>query len=175
MEINTIRYVFANRQPELRRLVVKYGLTPAKNEHDLWRKVNYLGKTFKKEFFKDIADIHPDRELILWNELPKLSQAPTSISDADVKHPEIQEIVKKVIEKKSGACGCSGADGEEESSNCGGNPNCGCGKGKKNEPSFSNADGKSLSDTLKDNMPLVIIGSLILVGGLILLGNRQAS
>jgi LPXTG-motif cell wall-anchored protein len=36
------------------------------------------------------------------------------------------------------------------------------------------ADG-SFQETLKNNMPLVIVGSLLLVGGLIFFGNRRMS
>lgn len=167
MKIDTIRYVFENKQPELRRLVVKYGLTPAKNQSDLWKKVNYLVAKFKDEMLRDIALIHPDKALILWAEAPQGTEnAPTPISESDVnpdKKPENKE-------NKSGACGCSGADGVDYSY-CSGNPNCNCDKGKAETK--SNADGKSFADTMKDNMPLVIVGSLLLVGGLILFGNRQ--
>lgn len=170
MKIDTIRYVFENRQPELRRLVVKYGLPPAKNSKDLWSKVNYLVAKFKSEMLKDIADIHPDKDLIVWSESTK--NAPTSINEIDLK--SILPIAK---EDKSSACGCSGADGDYSEcqgnpncdcnkgySNCGGNPNCKCGQ-------YSNADG--IGSKIKDNMPIVVIASLLVVGGLLFLGNRN--
>jgi hypothetical protein len=193
MEINTIRYVFGAKKPELRRLVVKYGLPPAKNEQDLWHKTNYLIAKFQKEMLKDIAYIHPDRELILWS----------------------TESNEPKVSKNSSANG----DENEEQSNCYGNPcNCGLGIGKKPcgcgcATATSNVGGQteqvatppqqqvggtaaslppqqqvvpqvqivekiqagSFQETLKNNMPLVVVGSLLLVGGLILFGNRQMS
>ena len=86
MKIDTIRYVYENKQPELRRLVVKYGLPPAKNSKDLWSKVNYLVAKFKSEMLKDIADIHPDKDLIIWSESTKGgNDTPKSISEIDLK------------------------------------------------------------------------------------------
>jgi hypothetical protein len=129
--MDTIKYVFETKQPELRRLVVKYGLQPAKNSKDLLDKVSYLTLKFKEEFLKDIADIHPDRELILW------SQDSDKKSSVDAVAAETSVSVKEKLDKNyndatSSACGCSGADGEsqdavDEFSNCGGNPDCKCG------------------------------------------------
>lgn len=160
MKIDTIRYVYENRQPELRRLVVKYGLPPAKNAKDLWTKVNYLVAKFKGEVLKDIADIHPDKDLIIWNESTKVSSdnVPKSISELD-----LNTILPIEKEKKSGACGCAGADGEY--SECGGG--CGCSRCKT---TYSNVGG--IGEKVKDNMPILVIGSLLLVGGLLFL-NRN--
>ena len=189
MKIDTIRYVFENKQPELKRLVVKYGLTPATSGQDLWRKVNYLVKTFGKEFLKEIALIHPDRELIIWSEHPNTIEPNNESSDvkstpitpqtANISIPASKnpiamptDVHKKVDAKSacqySSVCGCAGADGNY--SECAGNPDCPCNIGKEK---VSGADGKSLGDTLKENLPLVIVGSLLLVGGLIFLGNRR--
>lgn len=176
MEINTIRYIFGAKKPELRRLVVKYGLPPAKNEQDLWHKTNYLVAKFQKEMLKDIAYIHPDRELILWSTESEESKG------------------KNDSEEKSNCYG-------NPDCNCGigiGKKPCGCGCG-----STSNVEGNeqavmqpqpqpqqqqvvpqvvvekiqagSFQETLKNNMPLVVVGSLLLVGGLILFGNRKMS
>lgn len=174
--MDTIKYIFETKQPELRRLVVKYGLQPAKNSKDLLDKVSYLTLKFKEEFLKDIAAIHPDRDLILWSQDSDKKSAVDAVAAETSVLTKKEPYDKKSKEVISSACGCSGADGEnqdaaDEFSNCGGNPDCKC--GNKNNQSFSNAEGKSFSDTLKDNMPLVIVGSLLLVGGLIFLGKRQ--
>jgi hypothetical protein len=166
MKINSIRYIYENKQPELRRLIVKYGLPPAKNIKDLWTKTNYLVAKFKDEFLKDLAEIHPDRELIIWSE---------SLKNTNTNATETSNIVSKTENVKSevfsGACGCSGFDGED-SSNCNGNSNCGCNCGSKNQ-NFSNANG-NLTDKVKDNLPLIVIGSLLVVGGLLYFGKTSS-
>lgn len=187
MKINSIRYVFENKQPELRRIIVKYGLPPATNSKDLWRKVNYLVAKFKNEMLRDIAEIHPDKELILWSENLKGSDKPNNIPEIPLKNimqqtPEqngeldslintsrsnVKNITKK--EKYSSACGCSGADGQScadncssaadgDYSNCYGN-NCSCGCGNK-ENKFSNIEG----DSIKQHLPIIVLGGLLTVG-----------
>lgn len=156
MQNNTITYIFENRQPELKRLIVKYGLNPAKNKVDLWKKINYLVAKFKDEMLRDLAEIHPDKDLILWNESQK----------EDVKLPESTPIA--IVEAKSNACGCSGANGEKEFSNCYGNPSCSC--GCKNN--YANVEGENEDNKSKDNLPLLVVGSLLVISGLLFLGNR---
>lgn len=156
MEINTIRYIFGAKKPELRRLVVKYGLPPAKNEQDLWHKTNYLVAKFQKEMLKDIAYIHPDRELILWSTESEESKGKNDSEEKGATsnfegneqaviqpqpqpqaQPQQQQVVPQVVVEKIQA--------------------------------------GSFQETLKNNMPLVVVGSLLLVGGLILFGNRKMS
>ena len=122
--------------------------------------MNYLVAKFKGEVLKDIADIHPDKDLIIWNESTKVSSdnVPKSISELD-----LNTILPIEKEKKSGACGCAGADGEY--SECGGG--CGCSRCKT---TYSNVGG--IGEKVKDNMPILVIGSLLLVGGLLFL-NRN--
>ena len=142
----------------------------------MWHKTNYLVAKFQKEMLKDIAYIHPDRELILWSTESEESKG------------------KNDSEEKSNCYG-------NPDCNCGigiGKKPCGCGCG-----STSNVEGNeqavmqpqpqpqqqqvvpqvvvekiqagSFQETLKNNMPLVVVGSLLLVGGLILFGNRKMS
>lgn len=174
MKINTIRYVFENKKPELRRIVVKYGLPPAKNDSDLWKKTNYLVAKFQEEAMKDIALIHPDRELIIWSSEPKVEKK--QLEEIILKtEPIIEPLINTNNYNKkfgadgedyfSNACGCSGANGETEYSNCNGNKKCSC--GCESNKNYSNADGdtkKSIGDMLKDNLPAVVVGSLLLVG-----------
>lgn len=173
-----ITYLVENKQPELRRLVVKYGLTPAKNITDLTNKVKYLMKKFKHEFMKDLANIHPDKDLIIWSlssdkESPVTDSPSTTSSSTPIV---IKEAISK-MEKKSSACGCSGADGET-TLGCNGDTECsGCASKAKKAEATSSAEGdkKSMVDVLKENMPLVIIGSLVLVGGLVFMGNKRVA
>lgn len=160
MKINTIKYIFSNQQPELRRIVVKYGLTPAKNSNDLWRKVNYLVAKFKDEMMNDLAKIHPDKDLIAWHLSKNAPKAPalpaatttttTATSSADA------------YENYSGACGCSGADGDFENAN-----GCGCGCGTCQCEQKSNFEGLT-----KNKMPLIVVGSFIAIGTLLYLGTK---
>lgn len=194
MKINSIRYVFENKQPELRRIIVKYGLPPASNSKDLWKKVNYLVAKFKNEMLRDIAEIHPDKELIVWNENQKANDKPNlpeiplntimqsdnSGSDTDFINTSRSNIKQKIkSDKFSSVCGCSSADGScadgDDYSNCNGG-NCSCGCGNKNN--FSNADANTdgtIKEKVQNNLPLIVVGSLLAVGVLLYIGNRQSA
>jgi len=171
MEINTIRYVFGAKKPELRRLVVKYGLPPAKNEQDLWHKTNYLVAKFQEEMLKDIAYIHPDRELILWS----TDESKGKNEEKSNGKPDCNCGLG--IGKKP--CGCAGA-----TSNFEGNEQAVMQPQSQPQPQqeqvvpqvvVEKIKAGSFQETLKNNMPLVVVGSLLLVGGLILFGNRKIS
>ncbi len=152
-----IRYVFESNSPNvLQKMVSKYGVSPAQNQNDLWRKLNYVLKTFPQDAFRDIVAIHPDKDIIM-----KLSGAgvPSPLySKSDNKITSESPISKEAIEKlqgnvaqtetktevadkKSNACGCgdktSGCGGEtSETSGCdGGKCSCGgkCGGKKSSE------------------------------------------
>ena len=165
MQNNTIKYIFENKQPELRRLVVKYGLTPARSNNDLWKKTNYLIAKFKDEMLLDVAKIHPDRDLIVWS-LQKMQEAQRQLPQ---QVSSLNSIVENNNEQVANACGCSGADGNDysnahgidEYSNCYGNRDCNC-------QCQSNITGEEIKTKIKANMPLLIIGSLLVVGGLLL-------
>ena len=183
MKNNTIKYIFENKQPELRRLIIKYGLTPAKNNADLWKKVNYLIAKFKDEMLFDVAKLHPDKDLILWAYQQQQQQQQQQQRGFDMMQKSSYNQNQSNVEGDySDACGCSSANGDEYSnacgcssangddySNCNGNPDCKCN-------CSSGVDGQesktTVADKLKNNMPLVVVGSLLLVGSLILFGNR---
>lgn len=181
MKNNTIKYIFENRQPELRRLIVKYGLTPARSKADLWKKVNYLVTKFKQEMLFDIAKMHPDRDLILW-----AAQQQQKISQPQPVLPQMPSVSSFNQEENSNACGCSSANGDDYSnmncgmsafsgddfSNCSGNPDCSCDCKKSNVEGETQTAKVEVKSTLANNMPLIVVGSLILVGGLIFLGSK---
>ena len=176
MKINSIRYVFENKQPELRRIIVKYGLPPASNSKDLWKKVNYLVAKFKNEMLRDIAEIHPDRELIMWNENQKANDKPNlpEIPLNSIMQTPVENNGEAKKENYSSVCGCSSADGScadgDNYSNCNGG-NCSCGCGNKN---YSNVDG-TMKEKIQNNLPLIVVGSLLAVGVLLYIGNRQSA
>lgn len=162
--MNTIRYVFEAKQPELNGLVVKYGLSPATSKHDLWVKTNFLVKKFKEDFMKDIADIHPDKDLLAWSFSLDKQKVDANNFEPKPTTSELQNILNNVSvipQKSSNACGCSGADGEK-TSGCNG-----C------ESMKSNITGTEIKEKIQNNLPLVIVGSLAIVVGLIALSNRR--
>ena len=63
-----------NNTPKAKALVVKYGYSPARNYDDLNYKLMRFTKDFREEALKELANIHPHKDLILnYNqvELPK--------------------------------------------------------------------------------------------------------
>jgi len=175
--MNTIRYVFEAKQPELNGLVVKYGLSPATSKHDLWVKTNFLVKKFKEDFMKDIADIHPDKDLLAWSFSLDKQKVDANNFEPKPTTSELQNILNNVSvipQKSSNACGCSGADGEKTSGCCGsgadGEKTSGC---NGCESMKSNITGTEIKEKIQNNLPLVIVGSLAIVVGLIALSNRR--
>ncbi len=118
-KINTIHYVFANRQPQVQALISSWGLNPAKTEKGLWLQINDVIRKYPDQALMALANIHPDRDLIL-----------STIKNVEPISPSIitPESVKEEI--KSNACGCGG-----KTSGCDGVSSCGCDK-------KSNADGE---------------------------------
>jgi hypothetical protein len=92
-KISIQEYIAYNNRPMAQKMLVKYGLKTAKNPMDMERKLVSLTRDYKEEFLKELANIHPDKELIL--------------KYADKK------------DEKSNFCGCSGFDGEKTCSFCG--------------------------------------------------------
>jgi hypothetical protein len=126
---------------EARNLVVKYGLPKARNTDDLIEKLDYITAKHREKALKDLALIHPDKDLIL-----------SQLSSNEVE------------EKQSAACGCkSGFEGDY--SNCGGCTSCvSC-----NKTGFDGSETKSekKSDApsdFKQYIPYLAVGTLFLVG-----------
>lgn len=176
--MDTIKYVFVQRQPELQKLVVKYGIKPAVNQADLWLKVNALIKKHRETFMKDLADIHPDKDLIKWSLSLDKQDSPELIEEVKPSQSVldgIQNGIKFESQKTSNACGCSGVDGEKTSGCCGsssasGEKKSGCNGCDSMKSNFSGAD---LSEKIKNNIPLVVISSLALVFGVMLLAKNK--
>ncbi len=57
--------VAVNNTPKAKALIVKYGYEPAKNYDDLLYKLFVFTKEHKEDALKELANIHPDKELIL--------------------------------------------------------------------------------------------------------------
>lgn len=170
--MDTIKYVFATKKPELSRLVVKYGLKPATSANDLWQKTNFLAVKYRERFMKDIADIHPDKELFTWR---------FSLDEPKPTEKELSDIIEnttvaETLDKKSNACGCSGADGEKKSGCCGsgadGEKTSGC-TGCEAMKLNSGFTGAEITAKVKDNLPLVVVSSLALVFGIMLISKRN--
>lgn len=176
--MDTIKYVFVKRQPELQKLVVKYGMKPAVNQHDLWLKVNALVKKHREVFMKDLADIHPDKDLIKWSLSLDKKDSPELIEEnkpSESVLAKIQNGISVEPQKTSNACGCSGADGEKTSGCCGsssvsGEKTSACSGCDSMKSNFSGAD---ITEKIKNNLPLVVVGSLALVLGVMLIAKNK--
>jgi hypothetical protein len=94
-KISIQEYIAYNNRPMAQKMLVKYGLKSAKSPMEMERKLISLTKDYKEEALRELANIHPDKELIL------------KYADRDTE------------EKKCGFCGCSGFDGDNSSSFCG--------------------------------------------------------
>lgn len=92
-KISIQEYIAYNNRPMAQKMLVKYGLKSAKNPMEMERKLISLTRDYKEEFLKELANIHPDKDLIL-------------------KYAD-------KVEEKSNFCGCSGFDGEKTCSFCG--------------------------------------------------------
>ena len=94
-KISIQEYIAYNNRPMAQKMLVKYGLKSAKSPMEMERKLISLTKDYKEEALRELANIHPDKELIL-------------------KYAD-----REKEEKKCGFCGCSGFDGDDSSSFCG--------------------------------------------------------
>jgi hypothetical protein len=88
-KISIQEYIAYNNRPMAQKMLVKYGLKPAKSPVEMERKLIALTRDYKEDALREFANMHPDKELIL-------------------KYANREE-------KKSNACGCSGFDGEYSS------------------------------------------------------------
>lgn len=99
MKLSIEHYIATNNPKQVNELLAKYKIPKSKDWSDMIRKLQYVMKKHKDTIVDDLKLIDtPYKSLIL----------------------------SGVVEKKSGACGCSSADGEESYQNCAGNPNCNC-------------------------------------------------
>jgi len=88
-KISIQEYIAYNNRPMAQKMLVKYGLKPAKSPLVMERKLIALTRDYKEDALREFANIHPDKELIL-------------------KYADREE-------KKSKFCGCSGFDGDNSS------------------------------------------------------------
>jgi len=101
---------------QCRKFLVSKGFPDANNHKELEYNLAtaYQNSDDKKEFEKQIAEIHPHKDFILKYLSPTLPAQP----QAEEALAAIKEEIKP--DKQSSACGCSGFDGY---SNCSGNSN----------------------------------------------------
>lgn len=131
-------YIALNHTKEAQDLLLANGMKPARDHKELVRKLNDFIVSKKEDALKQLVQIHPDKDLIL--------------------------TYATKTEKNSGACGCSGADGNEKG--------CGCGCGGKNTSALTGEEAKEkmvkVWDSVKPYAPVVIGGGLLLAGLIIL-------
>ena len=63
-KISLQELIAINNTPKAKALIVKYGYEPAQNYDEIY-KLFRLTKDYRKEALKDLADLHPHKELIL--------------------------------------------------------------------------------------------------------------
>jgi len=192
-----IRYVFEANPNGLRKIITKYGIAPARNPNDLWKKTNYIVMKFPQDALRDIVSIHPDRGIIM-----KLSGLEKSHDEKHItsENPISKEAIEKLqstnvtpkvevsvptVEKKASACGC-GCGGGDKTSGCdGGSCSCGgkCGGKKSNAEGDTKPSAPAVvvhtaptvehKNSLKENLPLIMIGVVAIAGFWLLHKNKM--
>jgi len=175
-----IGYVFDSykKNPNvLNKIVVKYGVAPAINPQDLWKKVNFIVTKFPQDALKDIANIHPDKGLIL-------AMSGSGNSTAITNENAITKDHIESAQKTSGACGC-----ESKTSGCdGGSCKCGGTCGSKKSGADSTTTGTTSTSTdpkissiptiaelksdIKSNLPLVVIAGMFILGAVFVMKGK---
>ena len=64
-KISLQELIAINNTPKAKALIIKYGYEPAQNYDDLVYKLFRLTKEYKAEALKDLAELHPHKDLIL--------------------------------------------------------------------------------------------------------------
>lgn len=123
-KIGLTDYIAYNQTDAAQSLLKKYGLKAASNYPQLIAGLNYIIKYGKEEGLTEVANIHPDKNLIL----TLFSEEKKSGTDGTME------------EKTHSICPCMAADG----SGCGGS--CGCKKCKHKREKVSNYQGGYVDD-----------------------------
>ena len=63
-----------NNTPKAKALIIKYGYQPAKSYKDLMYKLFRLTKEYREEGIKELAKLHPHKDLILNYNMPIVKQ-----------------------------------------------------------------------------------------------------
>jgi hypothetical protein len=134
-KISIQEYIAYNNRPMAQKMLVKYGLKTAKNPNEMERKLISLTRDYKEEFLKELANIHPDKELIL--------------KYADKK------------EEKSNFCGCSGFDGEK-SNFCGCSGFVGE-KSTESKPTEPKSTESKNSVFKNENLGIILVAGLLAI------------
>jgi hypothetical protein len=151
----TVLGLIANESTsDARKLLHKYGIEDAVNHADLEVKLSqmYAKADDKKKLEKELAEIHPHRELILEYLAPKPEEIIAPVE-------AIKEIAKEEIkpETKSNCSGCSAFS------------NCSGGSGSSNACGCSNATGSTSSNKVPEqivsrNNDVILLATLGLIG-----------
>lgn len=64
-KISLQELIAINNTPKAKALIIRYGYDPATSYDDLIYKLFRLTKDYKKEALKDLAELHPHKDLIL--------------------------------------------------------------------------------------------------------------
>lgn len=100
-----------NNTPKAKALVVRYGYNPPRNHGELIETITQFIRDYREEALEELSNIHPDRDLILKFEKPKMELA----LDAHRPHKVRRRRDFSNFEMADDYIDFSGADGKTSS------------------------------------------------------------
>lgn len=138
--------VALNNTPKAKALILKYGYKPAKSYNDLTFKLIKFTKDYREEALKELANLHPHKELILNYEC---KQKPTE---------QVEVITSKDVKSNF----------ESDRGN-----ECQCTECRKMRmmdfQKFSNFEGEMKNPNTNDSLSLSVLFPMVAISGLVAL------
>ena len=88
-KISLQELIALNNTAQAKKLIVQYGYKPARNYNDLISKLYRLTKDYREDALKELANLHPHKDLIL-NYFCVSNSEPKSNADGDNKTTDCQ-------------------------------------------------------------------------------------
>lgn len=139
---------------DARKLLHKYGFEDAVNHLDLEIKLSQMYKSVddKRQLEKEIAEIHPHRELILEYLAPKKEEITTPVEA--IKEIATEELKPETKSNCSGCSAFSNSSGSSKESNA-----CGCSNATGSNPSVAQPE-----QIVSVNTSTVLLATLGILG-----------
>jgi hypothetical protein len=151
-----MRTIALGSTDDARKLLIEKNIEPAKNLPDLEYKLALLYQSTpnKTEIEKQLADIHPHKDFILKYLSPK---------EVDKELPINNESENKIVAMAT----------DSTTSNCEGNPNCGCNKSNINGD-YSNVGGETQNSQTNQNQVYMLgFVSIVAIFGMVLIYKQK--